>query len=72
MVCFITHYHFRQDEEFEDYISRLESIKKQKLEIEKLTKTMNAEKQPNLRMAMNDKIKQMKNIVLNKLHIIPN
>lgn len=60
IIHFITKYSFRQDERFEDYISRLESIKKQKLEIEKLTKTMNAEKQPNIKMAMNDKIKQMK------------
>lgn len=60
MVCFITHYHFRQDEKFEDYISRLDAIKKLKSEIEKLTKTMNNEKQPNIRMKLYDEIKQMK------------
>ena len=60
MVCFITHYHFRQDEEFEDYVERLSNIKKCKSEIEKQTKTMNNEKQPNIRMKLNDEIKQMK------------
>ena len=60
MVCFITHYHFRQDEEFEDYVERLFNIKKCKSEIEKQTKTMNNEKQPNIRMKLNDEIKHMK------------
>ena len=60
MVAFVSGYKFRQDELFEDYVSRLESIKKLKAEIEKQTKTMNNEKQPNLRMALNDKIKIMK------------
>ena len=35
-------------------------IKKQKNEIEKQTKIMNAEKQPNIKMKLNDEIKQMK------------
>ena len=60
MVAFVSGCKFRKDESFEDYVSRLESIKKLKAEIEKQTKTMNNEKQPNLRMALNDKIKQMK------------
>ena len=51
---------FKLDESFDDYILRIDSIKKLKAEIEKLTKTMNSEKQPNLRMALNDKIKLMK------------
>lgn len=60
MIQYITSYSFRQDESFEDYISRLDAIKKLQLDITKQTKIMNAEKQPNLRMALNDKIKLMK------------
>ena len=60
MIQYITSYSFRQDEGIEQYIARLDAIKKLKLDIEKQTKIMNAEKQPNLRMALNDKIKQMK------------
>lgn len=51
---------FRLEESFDCYVSRLDTIRKLKSEIEKLTKTMNNEKQPNLRMTLNDKIKQMK------------
>lgn len=61
LISNITSTSFRQDEKFEDYILRLDTIKKSKSEIEKLTKTMNNEKQPNIKMAMNDKIKQLKN-----------
>lgn len=57
----ITTHNFRENENFEDYIKRLELIKKLKSEIEKQTKTMNNEKQPNIKMSLNDKIKQMKN-----------
>ena len=60
MIFAVTTQGFKQDESFTEYISRIESIRKLKTEIEKQTKTMNNEKQPNLRMALNDKIKQMK------------
>ena len=60
MVFAVTTQAFRQDESFTEYISRIESIRKLKSEIDKQTKTMNNEKQPNIKMAMNDKIKQMK------------
>lgn len=60
IITNITGVSFRQDETYSSYISRLEAIKKLKSEIEKQTKTMNNEKQPNLRMALNDKIKQLK------------
>lgn len=60
IITNITGVSFRQDEAYSNYISRLEAIKKLKSEIEKQTKTMNNEKQPNLRMALNDKIKQVK------------
>lgn len=60
MICFISHYSFRQDEDFENYVDRLSAIKKLKAEIDKQTRIMNAEKQPNIRMKLNDEIKQMK------------
>ena len=60
MIANITSYKFKQDESFKNYVMRLDLIKKRKTEIEKLTKTMNNEKQPNLRMALNDKIKEMR------------
>lgn len=64
MLKFVTCYSFRQEENFDEYVSRLDDIKKLKLEIEKQTKTMNNEKQPNIRMAMNDKVKSMKKELL--------
>ena len=60
MLHIITSYAFRQDENFIDYIERLNIIKKLQTEIEKQTKIMNNEKQPNIRMRLNDEIKQMK------------
>lgn len=60
MITAVTSQGFRQDETFTDYISRLDAIKKLKSEIEKQTKTMNNEKQPNIKMALNDKIKILK------------
>lgn len=66
MLKFITGYSFTQVENFEEYVSRLDGIKKLKTEIEKLTKTMNAEKQPNIRMSINDKIKLLKKELISK------
>lgn len=60
MLQSITAYQFRQDEDFESYVERLSAIKKIKTEIEKQTKIMNNEKQPNIRMRLNDEIKLMK------------
>lgn len=60
MVAYIAGYNFKQDETFEQYTDRMSAIKKQKTEIEKLTKTRDAEKQPNIKMSINDKIKQLK------------
>ena len=60
MIKYITTISFKQDESFIEYISRFEKITKLQVEIEKQTKIMNAEKQPNFRMALNDKIKQMR------------
>lgn len=60
MIAKLTLYPFRLDEDFKQYVDRMSSIKKQKSEIEKQTKIMNAEKQPNIKMKLNDEIKQMK------------
>lgn len=60
MVSYITKIKFRQDETFEEYTDRTNQIKKHKTEIEKLTKTRDAEKQPNTKMAINSRIKELK------------
>lgn len=60
MLEYVTGFSFRQEETFEQYIERISAIKRQKLEIERLTKLMNAEKQPNIKMSLNDKIKESK------------
>lgn len=60
MIAKLTLYPFRLDEDFKQYVDRMSVIKKQKSEIEKQTKIMNAEKQPNIKMKLNDEIKQMK------------
>ncbi len=60
MVSYITKIKFRQDETFDEYTDRTNQIKKHKTEIEKLTKTRDAEKQPNTKMAINSQIKELK------------
>lgn len=60
MLKYVVGYAFRQDESFENYVKRLDEIKKLKSEIDKQTRLMTAEKQPNIKMALNDKIKEMK------------
>lgn len=60
MIAKLTLYPFRLDEDFKQYVDRMSVIKKQKSEIERQTKIMNAEKQPNIKMKLNDEIKQMK------------
>ena len=59
-IEYITNQKFKQDETYEKYIERLNNIKKLNAEIERLTKLMNAEKQPNLKMNLNDRIKEIK------------
>lgn len=68
MISKITNIHFLEEENFQEYVSRFEIIKKLKQEIEKQTKLMHAEKQPNLRMALNDKIKTMKKELKEKIN----
>ena len=60
MITKLALYPFRINEDFKQYVDRMNAIKKQKSEIEKQTKIMNAEKQPNMKMKLNDEIKQLK------------
>ena len=60
MITKLTLYPFKTSEDFKQYVDRMSAIKKQKSEIEKQTKIMNTEKQPNIKMKLNDEIKQMK------------
>lgn len=60
MIAKLTLYPFKTSEDFKQYVDRMSAIKKHKSEIEKQTKIMNAEKQPNIKMKLNDEIKQMK------------
>ena len=60
MIAKLTLYPFRTSEDFKQYVERMSAIKKQKSEIERQLKIMNAEKQPNIKMKLNDEIKQMK------------
>ena len=60
MIAKLTLYPFKIDEDFKLYVDRMNLIKKQKSEIERQTKIMNTEKQPNIKMKLNDEIKQMK------------
>ena len=60
MIAKLTLYPFKTSEDFKQYIDRMSAIKKQKSEIERQLKIMNAEKQPNIKMKLNDEIKQMK------------
>lgn len=60
MIAKLTLYPFKTSEDFKQYVERMSAIKKQKSEIERQLKIMNAEKQPNIKMKLNDEIKQMK------------
>ena len=60
MIAKLTLYPFRINEDFKQYVDRMSAIKKQKSEIERQLKIMNAEKQPNIKMKLNDEIKRMK------------
>lgn len=60
MLKCVSGYEIKDDESFDGYVQRFNQIKKLKSEIVKLTKQVNAEKQPNLKMELNDRLKQMK------------
>ena len=60
MLKYVSGYEIKDEESFEEYVQRFNQIKKLKSEIAKLTKQVNAEKQPNLKMELNDRLKQVK------------
>lgn len=60
MIQYISGILFRQDETFDEYIERTNLINKQRKEIEKLSKQVSNEKQPNIKMRLNDELKQLK------------
>ena len=51
---------FHKNESYAEYVNRYVEINKLKKQIEKLTKTRDAEKQPNTKMAINSQIKELK------------
>lgn len=57
---------FKENETLNEFSHRFNQIKKLKSEILKLTKQVNAEKQPNLKMELNDNLKQLKKELLKK------
>lgn len=60
MVAKISKVNFKNQESVQDYIQRLTKINRRKKEIEKLERSMLTEKQPNLKMELNDKLKLLK------------
>ena len=60
IISYISTYRFKANETMQEYVSRLAEINKKKVETEKLEKTMRNEKQPNLKMELNDKLKLLK------------
>ena len=64
MLRFVSGCEMNNEESFEDFVQRFNQIKKLKFEIAKLTKQVNVEKQPNIKMALNDKLKQLKKELL--------
>lgn len=60
IVAEVADYSFRSSESFEEFSERTNQIKRLKADIEKQNRMMNAEKQPNIKMSLNDKIKEIK------------
>lgn len=60
IVSTISGYRIVKDESYLDYTNRYIEINKLKKEIQRLTKQMYAEKQPNTKMAINSQIKELK------------
>lgn len=54
---------FRDAESFAGYIDRTSEIKRQKLELDRLCKLRDSEKQPNIKMNLNDKIRALKQAI---------
>ncbi|HJD05585.1 MAG TPA: DUF4391 domain-containing protein [Candidatus Onthoplasma faecipullorum] len=58
MIAKITTYPFKTEENFNQYVERYAIIVKMQNEIDKLIKKRDAEKQPNLKMRLNDEISE--------------
>ena len=58
MIAKITTYPFKTEENFNQYVERYAIIVKMQNEIDKLIKKRDAEKQPNLKMRLNDEIRE--------------
>lgn len=60
IIAKVTLISFKQNEGYKSYIERVLQITTLRKAIEKTTKAMNAEKQPNIKMKLNDDIREMK------------
>ena len=60
MVTNVAGYAFRKEESFQEFAQRVTLINNLHNKIEKQTKLMNSEKQPNKKIELNDTIRQMK------------
>lgn len=63
MIAKITTYPFKTEENFNKYVERYAIIVKMQNEIDKLIKKRDAEKQPNLKMRLNDEIREKRKIL---------
>ena len=63
MIAKITTYPFKTEENFNQYVERYAIIVKMQNEIDKLIKKRDAEKQPNLKMRLNDEIREKRKIL---------
>lgn len=64
MIAKISTYPFKTEENFNQYVERYAIIVKMQNEIEKLIKKRDAEKQPNLKMRLNDEIREKRKELL--------
>lgn len=64
MIAKITTYPFKTEENFNQYVERYAIIVKMQNEIDKLIKKRDAEKQPNLKMRLNDEIREKRKELL--------
>ena len=64
MIAKITTYPFKTEENFNQYVERYAIIVKMQNEIDKLIKKRDAEKQPNLKIRLNDEIREKRKELL--------
>ena len=63
MIAKITTYPFKTEENFNKYVERYAIIVKMQNEIDKLIKKRDAEKQPNLKIRLNDEIREKRKVI---------